>query len=154
MAVEDQRRRLIREVARDRQLPFAALEKRITAWKQALNYPEDLEGAAEPAYLAAYRAYEAALAAAGWWDYEDLIARPTLLLDRDPELGESYRRRFRHLLVDEYQDLNEAQYRMFRQLAGPGAEIMVIGDPDQAIYGFRGASPAYFSPFPGGLARG
>ena len=84
MAVEDQRRRLIREVARDHKLPFAALEKRLTAWKQALNYPEDLEeGRAEPAYLAAYRAYEAALAAAGLWDYEDLIARPTLLLDRD-----------------------------------------------------------------------
>ena len=87
VAVEDQRRRLIREVARDRQLPFAALEKRITAWKQALNYPEDLEEAAEPAYLAAYRSYEAALAAAGLWDYEDLIARPTLLLNRDPEIG-------------------------------------------------------------------
>ena len=147
VAVEDQRRRLIREVARDRQLPFAALEQRITAWKQALNYPEDLRKAAEPAYLAAYRSYEAALAAAGWWDYEDLIARPTLLLNRDPEIGASYRRRFRHLLVDEYQDLNEAQYKMFRQLAGPGAEIMVIGDPDQAIYGFRGASPAYFRRF-------
>ncbi len=49
--------------------------------------------------------------------------------------------------MDEYQDLNEAQYRMFRWLAGPGAEIMVIGDPDQAIYGFRGASPRYFSRF-------
>ena len=49
--------------------------------------------------------------------------------------------------MDEYQDLNEAQYRLFRLLAGPGAEIMVIGDPDQAIYGFRGASPAYFSRF-------
>ncbi len=49
--------------------------------------------------------------------------------------------------MDEYQDLNEAQYRLFRQLAGPGAEIMVIGDPDQAIYGFRGARPEYFGRF-------
>jgi ATP-dependent DNA helicase UvrD/PcrA len=146
VAVEEERRRLLREVARKHKLPFAALEKRITAWKQALRYPDALE-TPEPAYLAAYRAYEAALEAAGYWDYEDLIARPTLLLQHHPELKEAYRRRFRHLLVDEYQDLNEAQYTMFRELAGPGAEIMVIGDPDQAIYGFRGASPAYFRRF-------
>jgi len=62
-------------------------------------------------------------------------------------LSEEYRTRFRHVLVDEYQDLNEAQYRLFRQLAGNGAEIMVIGDPDQAIYGFRGAKPDYFNRF-------
>jgi DNA helicase II / ATP-dependent DNA helicase PcrA len=98
-------------------------------------------------YLAAFAAYEAALSRANLWDYEDLIARPALLLARRPEIREAYRDRFRHLLVDEYQDLNEAQYRLFRQLAGPGAEIMVIGDPDQAIYGFRGARPEYFHRF-------
>ncbi|MGB8871841.1 MAG: UvrD-helicase domain-containing protein [Desulfobaccales bacterium] len=149
VAVEEHRRHLLRQVARDHQLPWAALEKQVTSWKQALKYPKDLreEEAGEPGYLAAYRSYEAALETAGLWDYEDLIARPTLLLERQPEVRESLRRRFRHLLVDEYQDLNEAQYRMFRWLAGPGAEIMVIGDPDQAIYGFRGASPRYFSRF-------
>ena len=76
-----------------------------------------------------------------------LIARPTLLLEQRPEVLKAYRTRFRHVLVDEYQDLNEAQYRLFRQLAGPDAEIMVIGDPDQAIYGFRGARPEYFRRF-------
>lgn len=147
VAAEDQRRQLIRETARNHNLPFADLEKRIAAWKQALKYPGDLGEEEEPARLTAFRSYEAALTAAGLWDYEDLITRPTLLLEGDARLRESYRRRFRHLLVDEYQDLNEAQYRLFRLLAGPGAEIMVIGDPDQAIYGFRGASPAYFSRF-------
>ena len=148
VATEDQRRHLLREAARDHKLAFAALEKRVTAWKQALIYPENLpDRDADPASPAAFRSYEAALAAAGLWDYEDLIARPTLLLENDVSLREAYRGRFRHLLVDEYQDLNEAQYRLFRLLAGPGAEIMVIGDPDQAIYGFRGASPAYFSRF-------
>ena len=150
VATEDQRRHLLREAARDHKLPFAALEKRVTAWKQALIYPENLEARdadEDAAYPAAFRSYEAALAADGLWDYEDLIARPTLLLENDVSLREAYRGRFRHLLVDEYQDLNEAQYRLFRLLAGPGAEIMVIGDPDQAIYGFRGASPAYFSRF-------
>ncbi|MGC2432786.1 MAG: UvrD-helicase domain-containing protein, partial [Desulfobaccales bacterium] len=129
VAVEEQRRHLLRQVARDHQLPWAALEKQVTSWKQALQYPKDLrEGEVrEPGYLAAYRSYEAALETAGFWDYEDLIALPTLLMERQPLVRESLRRRFRHLLVDEYQDLNEAQYRMFRWLAGPGAEIMVIG---------------------------
>ncbi|MGA9820328.1 MAG: UvrD-helicase domain-containing protein, partial [Desulfobaccales bacterium] len=149
VAVEEHRRHLLRQVARDHQLSWAALEKQVTSWKQDLQYPKDLreEEVREPGYLAAYRSYEGALETAGFWDYEDLIARPTLLLEQQPGIRESLRRRFRHLLVDEYQDLNEAQYRMFRWLAGPGAEIMVIGDPDQAIYGFRGASPRYFSRF-------
>jgi len=150
VATEEQRRHLLRETARDHHLPFAALEKRVTAWKQALISPEDLstrDHREDSAFLAAFRSYEAALAAAKLWDYEDLIARPTRLLEADPALREAYRGRFRHLLVDEYQDLNEAQYRLFRLLASPKAEILVIGDPDQAIYGFRGASPAYFSRF-------
>ncbi len=155
VADEERRRRLIREIARNHKLPFAALEKQITFWKQALQYPEDVDGAPEPRHLAAYRDYEAALEGQNLWDYEDLIARPALLYARQPALREACRG-FRHLLVDEYQDLNEAQYRLFRTLAGPQAEIMVIGDPDQAIYGFRGASPRYFSRFladwPGAVA--
>jgi len=165
VADEEQRRRLLRETARAHRLPFGSLERQVTRWKQALTYPEDLaapipgpssegKGGASPphpeetlSYVAAFTAYEAALDRGNLWDYEDLIARPALLLARRPEVREAYRTRFRHLLVDEYQDLNEAQYRLFRQLAGDGAEIMVIGDPDQAIYGFRGARPEYFSRF-------
>jgi DNA helicase-2/ATP-dependent DNA helicase PcrA len=97
--------------------------------------------------LTAYRRYEDLLAREGLWDYEDLIARPTRLLLSQPEMQARYHRCFRHLLVDEYQDVNEAQYRLFRALAGPAVEIMVIGDPHQAIYGFRGAKPEYFARF-------
>ncbi len=156
VADEAQRRSQLRQVARSHDLPFSRLERQITRWKQALTYPEDLaDGGVRPApdpdaaipYLAAFAAYEAALSQENLWDYEDLIARPARLLARRREIRELYRNRFRHLLVDEYQDLNEAQYRLFRQLAGPGAEIMVIGDPDQAIYGFRGARPEYFRRF-------
>jgi DNA helicase-2/ATP-dependent DNA helicase PcrA len=165
VADEEQRCDLIRECARVHQLPCGALEKQITRWKQALTYPAELtapkpgrqlnllplaagdELQAERHYVAAFAAYEAALSRENLWDYEDLIARPALLLARDPSIREAYRGRFRHMLVDEYQDLNEAQYRMFRELAGPGSEIMVIGDPDQAIYGFRGARPEYFRMF-------
>ncbi|MBI4795739.1 MAG: UvrD-helicase domain-containing protein [Deltaproteobacteria bacterium] len=146
VAPEDRRRQLIRQAAKQYKIPFSSLENRIILWKQNLQYPGDLEEVNEPE-AAAFKDYEAALAREGLWDYEDLIARPTLLLTRQPDLQEAYRRRYRHLLVDEYQDLNAAQYRLFRALAGGQAEIMVIGDPDQAIYGFRGASPRYFAHF-------
>jgi DNA helicase-2/ATP-dependent DNA helicase PcrA len=156
VADEDQRRSLLRQTARRHELPVGRLERQITRWKQALIYLEDLADGGRPPvpdpeaaapYLAAFAAYEAALSQEHLWDYEDLIARPALLLARRREIREIYQNRFRHLLVDEYQDLNEAQYRLFRQLAGPEAEIMVIGDPDQAIYGFRGARPEYFRRF-------
>jgi DNA helicase-2/ATP-dependent DNA helicase PcrA len=147
VAEEERRRGLLRQVAREHKLPFVALEKQITRLKQALTYPEDLGAGAPPAYLAAFQAYETALARENLWDYEDLIARPVSLLRRQPQLRQAYRSRFQHLLVDEYQDLNEAQYQFFLALAGPQAQIMVIGDPDQAIYGFRGATPAYFARF-------
>ena len=146
VASEEQRRQLIRQAAKSHKIPFASLESRIIHWKQDLTYPEDLKEVNDSA-AAAFKDYEAALAKEGLWDYEDLIARPTLLLLTQPDLQAACRRRFRHLLVDEYQDLNAAQYRLFKALAGPEAEIMVIGDPDQAIYGFRGASPQYFTHF-------
>ncbi|MFZ5450573.1 MAG: UvrD-helicase domain-containing protein [Thermodesulfobacteriota bacterium] len=146
VAPEETRRQLLRQAAKGRKISFSSLENHIIRWKQDLKYPEDLEEVNAPE-VAAFTEYEAALAQAGLWDYEDLIARPTLLLTRHAGLQEARRRRFRHLLVDEYQDLNAAQYRLFKALAGPDAEIMVIGDPDQAIYGFRGASPQYFTHF-------
>jgi DNA helicase-2/ATP-dependent DNA helicase PcrA len=161
VADEAHRRRLVHECARAHELPAAALERHFTRWKQALIYPEDLAPPADKlpllpeadaadaaaSYIPAFAAYESCLTRENLWDYEDLIARPARLLARRPEVRQAYRGRFRHLLVDEYQDLNEAQYHLFRQLAGPGAEIMVIGDPDQAIYGFRGARPEYFRRF-------
>ncbi|MEW6659078.1 MAG: UvrD-helicase domain-containing protein [Thermodesulfobacteriota bacterium] len=146
VADEEQRRQLLRQAAKKHKVPAGRLDDRIMEWKQALKYPEDLGAVNEPDAVA-FQDYEALLRREGLWDYEDLIARPTLLLTRRPGMQEAYRRRCRHLLVDEYQDLNAAQYRLFRALAGPGAEIMVIGDPDQAIYGFRGASPRYFAHF-------
>ena len=146
VAPEEERQKLLRQIAKHHQIPFAALNAAIISWKQSLKYPEDLGEAGGPK-AAAFGAYEDALRREGLWDYEDLIARPTLLLTRNQELREFCRHRYRHLLVDEYQDLNEAQYRLFRALAGPRTEIMAIGDPDQAIYGFRGASPRYFARF-------
>ncbi|MBA9001200.1 DNA helicase PcrA [Thermomonospora cellulosilytica] len=94
----------------------------------------------------AYEMYQARLQQAGAMDFDDLIMTTVNLLQAFPEAAEHYRRRFRHVLVDEYQDTNHAQYELVRQLtASPGedlgpAELCVVGDADQSIYAFRGAT--------------
>jgi DNA helicase-2/ATP-dependent DNA helicase PcrA len=83
------------------------------------------------------------------YDYEDLVARPVRLLEQDPHLRAAWQGRWRHFLVDEFQDLNLAQYHFLRALAGETpASLLAIGDPNQAIYGFRGASPEFFRRLP------
>jgi uncharacterized protein (TIGR00375 family) len=84
-------------------------------------------------------AYERALAERGAVDLDDLIHRPARLLAEHPSLAEAYQRRWRWLLVDEVQDLNAEQYRLLRLLGGARPNLLAIGDPDQAIYGFRGS---------------
>ena len=103
---------------------------------------------ADPDLAAAYGRYEVALAAMGAMDFDDLLTRSVYLLQANPELLEDYRRRFQWVLVDEYQDINQVQYELLRLLC-PGSQpnLTVIGDPDQAIYGFRGADAAYFDRF-------
>ncbi|HEX2313699.1 MAG TPA: DNA helicase PcrA [Thermomonospora sp.] len=94
----------------------------------------------------AYEMYQARLMQAGAMDFDDLIMTTVNLLQAFPEAAEHYRRRFRHVLVDEYQDTNHAQYELVRQLTvAPGedlppAELCVVGDADQSIYAFRGAT--------------
>ncbi|WP_211258898.1 DNA helicase PcrA [Spirillospora albida] len=93
----------------------------------------------------AYEMYQARLQQAGAMDFDDLIMLTVNLLQIFPEAAEHYRRRFRHVLVDEYQDTNHAQYRLVRELTAPvegvgAAELCVVGDADQSIYAFRGAT--------------
>mgnify|MGYP000891932721 FL=1 len=110
------------------------------------------EGTAEETYADAYAEYQRRLKAANALDFDDLIMTTVHLLQAFPDLREQYRRRFRHVLVDEYQDTNHAQYALVRELCGvhpagaddgPEAdppELMVVGDSDQSIYAFRGAT--------------
>jgi DNA helicase-2/ATP-dependent DNA helicase PcrA len=86
-----------------------------------------------------YPRYQRALAAQRAVDFDDLIARPVELLSTDGALRARYARRFRHLLVDEYQDTNAAQLELLKLLAGAERNVCAVGDDDQAIYGWRGA---------------
>jgi ATP-dependent DNA helicase Rep len=121
-----------------------AAQWRISAWKNALVAPQAALAAAkdddEVAAARAYVRYGDALAAYRAVDFDDLIALPVALFDRDAEARERWQARFDHVLVDEYQDTNPAQYRLFRHLVGARARFTAVGDDDQAIYGWRGAT--------------
>ncbi len=97
-----------------------------------------------------YAEYQRRLRAANAMDFDDLIGETVAVLQAFPQIAQYYRRRFRHILVDEYQDTNHAQYVLVRELVGhhapagadevPPAELCVVGDADQSIYAFRGAT--------------
>jgi len=80
-------------------------------------------------------------------DFEDLINKVLALVTHDPGLATTLRDRFKHLFVDEYQDVNKGQYLLIKLLSGDGDTLCVIGDPDQSIYGFRGSDTLYFQQF-------
>ena len=93
-----------------------------------------------------YTMYEKRLKQANAMDFDDLIMKTVEVLQKFPEAKARFRSRFRHILVDEYQDTNHAQYQLVKELTGdetdgfPIAELCVVGDADQSIYGFRGAT--------------
>ena len=117
---------------------------RISLWKNDLKSPVAALLSAEDdnarAYAKIYDRYDATLRAYQAVDFDDLIRLPAELLDRHAELRDKWQNRLRHVLVDEYQDTNAAQYQLLRKLTGVRASFTAVGDDDQAIYGWRGAS--------------
>ena len=89
--------------------------------------------------LRIYRAYEIACDRGGMIDFGEILLRSHELWLKNPQILDHYQRRFQHILVDEFQDTNSIQYAWLRVLAGRGSHLMVVGDDDQSIYGWRGA---------------
>ena len=125
-----------------------AIQHKISALKNELIDADSYASAAnyndpfEQAVAEVYKGYTQRLRQANAMDFDDLIAETVFMFRAFPALADSYRRRFRHVLVDEYQDTNHAQYALVREIVGegPGAsELTVVGDSDQSIYAFRGA---------------
>ncbi|EMD23596.1 DNA helicase PcrA [Amycolatopsis azurea] len=153
----DDTKRLITLVARDLDIDpkkYAArtLAVNISNLKNELIDPEtavaDAGNDLERRVAEVYVEYQRRLNQANAFDFDDLIMRTVELLQTFPDVAEYYRRRFRHVLVDEYQDTNHAQYTLIRELVGTEkneagiepAELCVVGDADQSIYAFRGAT--------------
>ena len=124
--------------------PAAALA-RISGWKNDLRDPAYAASHAEDDFDASlaqlYLDYERSLGAYNAVDFDDLIGRPVALLRARADIRETWQQRIRHLLVDEYQDTNGAQYELVRLLVGPCGAFTVVGDDDQSIYAWRGARP-------------
>jgi DNA helicase II / ATP-dependent DNA helicase PcrA len=134
-----------------------AIQHKISALKNELIDDESYAAAAnysdpfEQAVASVYTGYTQRMRQANAMDFDDLIAQVVFMFQAFPAVADSYRRRFRHILVDEYQDTNHAQYVLVRELTGvstsstsdaglvPPSELTVVGDSDQSIYAFRGA---------------
>ena len=115
-------------------------------WKSSFTSPEQalslVESEAERRTALLYARYQETLRAYQAMDFDDLIRLPIELFQNCPEALERWQQRFRYLLIDEYQDTNDCQYQMTRLLAGSRAALTAVGDNDQAIYAWRGASTA------------
>ena len=129
----------------DKFLPIKSAINQMSRWKdqlvspqQALSTPaRDTKGALTAKI---YAAYEKKLKEAGAFDFDDLIYQTVQLLADHPDVREFYQNKYRYLLVDEYQDTSVAQFRLVSLLTGPERNICVVGDDDQSIYRFRGAT--------------
>uniref|UniRef100_UPI00404942CF ATP-dependent helicase n=1 Tax=Candidatus Planktophila sp. TaxID=2175601 RepID=UPI00404942CF len=147
--------RLVTIVAKELNLdakryPARQFQAMISNAKNELLGPQDYISAAsnqfEQVVADVYTIYQQRLQRANAMDFDDLILKTVEVLQRYPEAKARFRSRFRHVLVDEYQDTNHAQYILVKELVGteaegiPLAELCVVGDADQSIYGFRGAT--------------
>ena len=160
-----------------RQYPPKSMAAQVSNLKNELedyeSYASRARGAREKALAEVYTEYQRRLVAAGAMDFDDLIMVTVNLLQAFPEVAAAYRRRFRHVMVDEYQDTNHAQYVLVRELVSGGgalfgygtdraatttastdsdlgegpSELCVVGDADQSIYAFRGATIRNISEF-------
>ncbi|MBU8867943.1 DNA helicase PcrA [Paenarthrobacter aromaticivorans] len=135
-----------------KKFPPKAIQHKISALKNELIDADSYVSSAnhndpfEQAVAEVFKGYTQRLRQANAMDFDDLIAETVYMFRAFPALAESYRRRFRHVLVDEYQDTNHAQYALVREIVGLGtdtdvepSELTVVGDSDQSIYAFRGA---------------
>ncbi|MFC4525987.1 DNA helicase II [Dyella halodurans] len=114
----------------------------INSWKDEGKRPDNVEHRDHPmtrTLVQIYQAYEDACRRAGLVDFAELLLRAHELWLRNPQVLEHYRERWRYLLIDEFQDTNSLQYAWIRVLAGNTGQVFVVGDDDQAIYGWRGA---------------
>ncbi len=147
----DDSRRVMKEVLRvldidEKRLPVKVVLSEISKAKDSLMTPADYEASLtafdvnKKLIAQAYAKYEEMLKKADAMDFDDIIVNTVKLLKENPDVLNYYQRRFRYVMVDEYQDTNHAQYVLTSLLAGGYRNICVVGDDDQSIYKFRGAT--------------
>jgi DNA helicase II / ATP-dependent DNA helicase PcrA len=143
----DDQQRLVKRVVTglgldDAKFPPRQAMWQINSWKDEGKRPRDIEHRDHPVtrtFVQIYQAYEDACQRAGLVDFAELLLRAHELWLKHPAVLEHYQQRWRYLLIDEFQDTNTLQYAWIRVLAGSTGQVFVVGDDDQAIYGWRGA---------------
>ena len=123
-------------------------ERQARNWLSAISRTRRTGADADGKAAQAWDAYRNGMEARNWCDFDDLVVRAADVLESDPDVREETRARYPWVCIDEYQDVDAQQVRLVRQLAPPDGNVCAVGDPDQAIYGFRGADPRFFSEFP------
>ena len=127
----------------EKQVHPYAVHSYISAAKNELKNPKEYEEVVAGVFMERvaqiYPRYQAKLRENNAMDFDDLLFNGVLLLKQFPDILESYRKRFEYIQVDEYQDINMAQYQLISAIAHPLNNLYVVGDPDQSIYGWRGA---------------
>ncbi|MBE6652970.1 MAG: ATP-dependent DNA helicase PcrA [Ruminococcaceae bacterium] len=129
----------------EKQFPVKTVMTTISRAKDQLQSAEDFEAEAGSDFrlsriAAIYRGYEETLRTSGAMDFDDIIMLTVKLLQENPDVLTSYQRKFKYVCIDEYQDTNVAQFRLAALLSGGYRNLMVVGDDDQSIYKFRGAT--------------
>jgi DNA helicase-2/ATP-dependent DNA helicase PcrA len=118
-------------------------QNRISRAKNKLIYPQDMSSTSadelESLLPDVYSAYQSFLRENNAVDFDDLLLLPIMLFNKNSQILDKYRKKFRHIFIDEYQDTNKAQYTLVRQLTGNENSLCVVGDEDQSIYRWRGA---------------
>ena len=125
----------------DKLFPPRSVHAAISRAKNELLTPDNfpVRSYRDEVYQRVYEQYQAILRANQGVDFDDLLMLVVQLLRDHADVREAYQRRWQHLLIDEFQDTNMAQYEIVRLLSGPEPSVFVVGDEDQSIYGFRGA---------------
>ncbi len=143
----DDQQRLLRRLIKAQNLDEKQWPARQVAWwingkKDEGLRPQHIDSYHDPVtstYLQLYKAYQDACDRAGLVDFAEILLRVQELLRENKFIREHYQARFKHILVDEFQDTNNIQYAWLRLMAGPDCNVMIVGDDDQSIYGWRGA---------------
>lgn len=143
---------LLRRIAKTmpEKVTAATLRNKISAVKNGMTPMSEVEKDMSPTAqqtLAAYHAYETALKENNAFDFDDLIVWPAKLLEEHSNLRSRYHDDIGYVLIDEYQDINESQYRLVRGLVGPTGHLTVVGDDHQTIYSWRGSDIKIFMAF-------
>jgi DNA helicase-2/ATP-dependent DNA helicase PcrA len=137
----DDKKRILKKINGD--LPLQLVASEISRYKNSLITPEEAHAQAEQKnyqqIAKTYKEYEAYLEENNLVDFDDLIALTYKLLDDHPELAEETSQRYQYIMIDEYQDTNELQFKLLQKLCASHNNICVVGDDDQSIYGWRGA---------------